>query len=135
LLKRRSHIATRFAQQQDGTATVEGVLWLPLFIMFFCLAVDVSLVFFGQNQMHHVVQDANRAMSVGRLKTEAEVEDYIRTKLAALSEDIEVETVEVEPGRVQSTVRIQASDLMATRFTTPLIGAKVSARSSHLIEY
>lgn len=57
----------RFGQDQDGSATVEAVLWLPIMFALLCLAVDTSFLFFGQNQAYHTVQNANRMLSVGQL--------------------------------------------------------------------
>lgn len=56
----------RFRRDERGSATIEAVLWLPMFVIFFVMIADVSLVFFRQTEVMRVVQDGNRALSVGR---------------------------------------------------------------------
>ena len=56
----------RFRRDERGSATIEAVPWLPLFVIFFVMIADVSLVFFRQTEVLRVVQDGNRALSVGR---------------------------------------------------------------------
>ena len=72
-------------QDESGTATIEAVLWLPVFIAFFCLVADASFIFFGQNKAYRIVQDANRKLSIGRLSTAVEVEQYITTQFASFA--------------------------------------------------
>ena len=72
----------RFLRREDGSAMVEAVLWLPIFLVIFGLMVDSALVFHGQSKVLRVVQDANRNMSIGRLDTDDDVETYITTRLA-----------------------------------------------------
>ena len=36
----------RFRREEGGSATIEAVLWLPFFVIFFVMIADVSLVFF-----------------------------------------------------------------------------------------
>ncbi len=62
----------RLAVRDDGTATVEAVLWLPVFLLFFCLVADAALVFYNKNQIHRLVQDTNRRLSVGCRRTAGE---------------------------------------------------------------
>ena len=75
----------RFTRADDGSATVEFVIWLPMVLLAFGLTVDVSMIFHSQSQVLRVIQDANRNASIGRLRTSAEAEDYIETRLHGAS--------------------------------------------------
>jgi Flp pilus assembly protein TadG len=69
----------RFARDDAGSVTVEAVLWLPLFFGFLMLVADVSMAFYGKAQAFRLVQDTNRALSVGVYTTSAQA----RTALQA----------------------------------------------------
>ena len=74
-----------FARDTSGNATVEFVIWLPMVLLAFGLTVDVSMIFHSQSQVLRIVQDANRNASIGRLRTAAEAESYIETRLQKAS--------------------------------------------------
>ncbi len=121
-------------QDESGTATIEAVLWLPVFIAFFCLVADASFIFFGQNKAYRIVQDANRKLSIGRLSTAVEVEQYITTQFASFAPNATIVS-DVTSGTVTTAALIPASDLVATGFITSLTNASVTIGASHLVEY
>lgn len=125
-----------FRRREDGSATVESVLWMPVFIAFLILAADASFVFFGQNRAYRIVQDTNRSLSVGRLKDENEVVDRIRSELAGIAPNAEVSAIidDVE-GTITSVARIPASDLTATQFFTAFTDVKLTVGARHFVEY
>lgn len=48
LQKRKSaSVCPKFMCGEDGTVTVEAVLWLPVFLGFFALLIDLTMVMFG----------------------------------------------------------------------------------------
>lgn len=123
----------RFAIRQEGTATVEAVLWLPVFIFLFGLLSDTALLFGSQSRVLRVVQDANRAMSVGRFMTTADTENFIRTQISGLSPNAVVSTV-VDKGMIYSRVTIPASDVMATGIVTAFADLNISVFAEHMSE-
>ena len=68
---------------EDGNATIEAVLWLPIFVLFFALIVDASLMFNAQANLTRVVQDANRLCSVKQLNSVTAMQDYIAKRLGS----------------------------------------------------
>lgn len=123
----------RFRRDDHGSATVEAVIWFPVFALILCLVADAALIFSKQALVMRVVQDANRAMSVGRLMTPAEAQDYIRDRIATISPNATVVTV-VQAGVIVSTVTMPSSDLTATRFVAPFGGLNVSVSSQQMSE-
>lgn len=123
-----------FARNEEGSATIEAVLWLPVFIAFFCLFADASFIFFGQNKAYRLVQDVNRKLSVGRL-------DSADAVVADLQEDFNTYapnamiSSNIDSGMVITTVSIPASDLVATGLYTALLDSNVVVSASHYIEY
>lgn len=121
-------------RREDGTATVEAVLWLPIFIMIFGLMVDTTMIFNGQAKVLRVIQDSNRNMSIGRFTTEIEVEDYIDAQLALLN--ISADTVEAvaDANFVQTTVTVPADQFQLLGDFTSLLNLEVTVTAVHLLE-
>jgi Flp pilus assembly protein TadG len=125
---------SRFFRKEDGSATLESVLWLPVFIAFLTLAADASFIFFGQNQAYRIVQNANRSLSVGRLLSEDEVVDYLSAELSNLAPNAQV-TASIEDGTITSIARIPASDLTATRMFTAFLDVNITVGARQFVEY
>ena len=130
----RSFKNTDFRKDERGSATLEAVLWLPVFISFMVLAADASFIFFGQNQAYRVVQDANRNLSIGRLQSEEEVVDYVVERLASISPNATVTAV-IDGGIIASVAKIPVTDLMATSFFSAFLDLELTVGARHFVEY
>lgn len=124
----------RFVSRDEGSSTIEAVLWLPVFIGAFCLMADAAFIFNGQTIAMRTVQDANRNMSIGRLQTTAEVEAEVENNLATLSPHVDAQS-SIMAGAVVTKVTIPSSDLVATGWLNRLMDINLVIRSEHLIEY
>lgn len=125
--------ARSFRQSEDGTATVEAVIWLPIFFLVLFLMVDAAMMFSGQSQALRVVQDANRNMSIGRFRTTAETENYIEQHLARFSAEVNAVST-VTAGIVTTTVTLPARDLQLSGFFSAFADLTLSVSADHLIE-
>jgi Flp pilus assembly protein TadG len=123
----------RFLRRQDGTASVEAVLWMPIFVALFGFIVDTSLIFYGQSKVLRVLQDGNRNLSIGRLADEASTETYITNELAALNVTANVKS-KITAGVVRTDVTFPAAQLQALGFFTALLGLTISISAEHMIE-
>ena len=123
----------RRMKSEDGGATVEAVIWLPIFFFVLFLMVDVAMIFVGQSEALRVVQDANRNMSIGRFRTVAETEAYVEQQLARLSPSVAAVSV-VNAGIVTTTVTMPAGDLQMSGFFTAVINANLSVSADHIVE-
>jgi Flp pilus assembly protein TadG len=123
----------RAFQREDGNATVEAVLWMPIYMALFGMIIDVSLVFGGQSDVLRIVQDTNRAVSLGRFDSLEAAQANIETKILAISSSAIV-TVEVIDGVISSVVVIPASDLTATGLFDGFADVNVVVRAQHLSE-
>jgi len=124
----------RFFRKTDGSATVESVLWIPVFFVLFGLMVDVSMIFSGQSRVLRVIQDANRNLSVGRLDSESDTQDWVIAQLANLSTNVTVNT-DIVSGVATTVVTIPARDLEMLGLFTSLNNLTVSVTSQHFIEF
>lgn len=125
-----------FRKREEGSATLEAVLWLPVFIAFLILAADAAFIFFGQNRAYRVIQDANRSLSVGRLQTEEDVVDYLTVEIGRIAPNATYTAVrDTVAGTITSVATIPASDLTATRFFTAFLDLDLKVGARHFVEY
>lgn len=124
----------RFFGKEDGTATVEAVLWFPIFILVFGLMVDSAMIFHGQAKVLRVIQDGNRHFSIGRLGDEEATQDYIRDTLANLNIAANVETVTNGVGVATTTVRVPAAQLQILGYFSALTSLEIEVSADHMLE-
>lgn len=126
----------RFLRREDGSAMVEAVLWLPIFLVIFGLMVDSALVFHGQSKVLRVVQDANRNMSIGRLDTDDDVETYITTRLAVygITPSTATAVTDATTGLVTTTVVVPARQLQALGYFDALLNLEIPVVAQHMRE-
>lgn len=124
-----------FRSRSDGSATIESVLWFPAFMVIFALMADGAMIFSGHSRVMRVVQDANRNLSIGRLRTEEDIQDYIVTALAQLSPGASVVAdMDTDPGIVTTVVTVPASDLEMLGMFNAFSSLELTITSQHFIE-
>ena len=126
-------IAARMAGN-DGAATIEAVLWLPFFMLLLALFADLSMIFTNQNRIQRMVQDANRALAVGRFDGAEAEQAFLQDQLAALSPKAKVET-QINAGRVTTIVQVPVTDLDVIGVAGAFRGSILTIRSDQLVEY
>lgn len=124
----------RFYKKDDGTATVEAVLWLPIFFALFGLMTDAAMIFNGHSRVLRIVQDANRNLSVGRFETEVETQDWIIAQLAQISPNADVVT-QTNAGIATTTAFIPATDLEVLGMFGALNSVTLAVTSQQFIEF
>lgn len=123
----------RFLKEEQGSATIEAVIWTPIFVMILCFVADSALIFGKQAQVLRIVQDANRAMSIGRLMTAADAQAYIQSRISTLSPNATVST-NLQAGVIVTTVTMPSSDLTATGFISAFTTLNVQVTAQHMTE-
>jgi Flp pilus assembly protein TadG len=123
----------RFCRSSYGGATIEAVLWMPIFVAILGLVADASIAFNRQALALRVVQDANRSMSVGRFTTEQQAEDFIVQRVRGFSPNATATTT-VTAGIINSTVRLPAQDLRAIGLIPLLNGLALNVSAHHMAE-
>lgn len=74
-----------FTDREDGTATVEFALWLPLLALIIMLATDASMLMHRQTLIYDAVRDASRQVVTGVLDVD-EAQDQLARRLHAGAE-------------------------------------------------
>ena len=46
---------SRFRRDEEGSATIEAVLWIPMFMFLTVLIADTSFIFFGRAQAMRLI--------------------------------------------------------------------------------
>ena len=108
----RSQWMTDFRKDERGTASIESLFWIPLFIYLLVLITDVSLIFYGKAQALRIVQDGNRAYSVNQFANDTAAEAFILTRLQSYSPSSTVDT-KVADGLITTEAVLKASELMS----------------------
>jgi len=67
--------------QDDGTVTVEFMLWMPLIFTIILFTVDVALIYLKQADMWNVARDISRRMSVSNSYTNASAQTDAQNQL------------------------------------------------------
>jgi Flp pilus assembly protein TadG len=124
----------RFFGDHNGSATVESVLWLPIFFALFGLMTDTAMIFNGYSRVLRVVQDANRNMSVGRIDNEIELQEYVSNALSDLAPNSSVQS-DVSSGVVTTKVLVPASDLEILGMFGALNKLSFEVQSQQFIEF
>lgn len=123
----------RFRRKDDGAATVEAVIWLPLFIFLLALAVDVSMTFHAHSRVLRVVQDVNRAYSVGRIETVEEAEAMVAALLPDIAANIVVDK-SVTDGIIGTRVQVPVADIVVLGAVPDWADLAINVESYHYAE-
>lgn len=118
---------------EDGSATVEAVIWLPFFLAAFTLVVDTTVVLHKQSYIMRVVQDGNRGLSINKFTSENQTEDFIELALDHLSPNVVAQTALVD-GIITTTVSIPVGDLEVVGVWEGLTDSTITLRAQHLLE-
>ena len=129
-----SGVAERFVRSERGSSSVEAAIWMPIYMGLILVIANTSLVFYGQSQAMRVVQDGNRALSVGRLTSEDETEAFIAERLSHLTDSPIVETI-LNEGIVYTTVQIPVEDLAHIGNLNMFSEYSVSVASQMFVEF
>lgn len=80
-----------FGRDEKGSATIEFVLWIPLFLALLVLVVDVSTIYVTHTEMWNVARDTARRMAKGDM-TAAQAKAYAEGAMSLRDFPYQVET-------------------------------------------
>lgn len=123
----------RFKAGEDGAVTVEFVLWLPLILAVMGFIADASLAFGSRSTIMRVLQDTNRAVSVGKITDLTEAEAQLTAAIAGIAPNAIVETT-VDQGVITSVVTVPIRDLTSIGIIAKLHDFDLVIASQHLSE-
>lgn len=128
-----------FRRDEAGTATIEALLWLPVFFFLLVMIVNGSFIFYGKSQALRIIQDTNRAFSTGRLGNEAAAETYLRSQLGVFAPsvltDLSLVDTSVSGGIITSSARIPLGELAALQTFSLFTTGSLFVQSQHYREF
>lgn len=129
----------KFKKSEDGSFTIEMVIWMPIFVIILAIIMNVSMIFFHESQMLRITQDAVRAFSLGRV-TEAEAEQIIADQLAYLDTNMSIDIALLgdasRPVVAQALVVTDAGALMPFQLLSwAFEDVDIGVTTQYLIEY
>ena len=122
-----------FGRLQDGTATLEAVLWTPVFLILFGMVTDTSTVFGRQAEILRIIQDSNRSLAVGAFQSVQQAEDYVTEKVSVFSENTSVDVAIVD-GIISTSVSVPAADLTSTGLFDAINTLTITVGASQMSE-
>ncbi len=132
-LKSRLLRSSHFVRREDGAATIEAVLWLPVFFYILALSVDVTMVFHGYSRVIRVVEDVNRGLSVGRIATLDEGKAKIKS---ALSNYKNVSTnIVIVNGVVETNVSVPVASMVVLGAVTLMMDKNIQIKTQQYVEF
>lgn len=126
--------AFRLLKSESGSATVEAVLWFPLFMLAFFLTFDTAMMFVAETEAVRVVQDGNRLASIGRLSTASDTETYIENTLQSRIPNATATTTIDGSGVIRTVLQFPASDVGKIGGFTAFTGLTLTVSAEHLKE-
>ena len=123
----------RKARDESGSATIEAILWLPMFFYILALSVDVTMVFHSYSRIIRAVEDVNRGLSVGRIKTIDEGKQRIKNDLANYKG---VQTdIKIIDNVVVTNVSVPVTSLAFLGAVRPMMDKNVMVKTQQFVEY
>ena len=123
----------QFVKDERGSATIETLIWVPMFVYLLVLITDVSLIFYGKAQALRIIQDGNRALSVRHLNNTDEAEAYVLAQLATYTGAATVNT-SIADGMITTVAVMPASDLMAIGSIPGFSDNTLNITAQHFLE-
>jgi Flp pilus assembly protein TadG len=124
----------RFRSSEEGSATIETLIWIPVFVWVLVSIINASLILYQKNLTFRIVQDANRILSTGYMQTTGETESYISGHISGFAPDATV-TTSISDGVVTSDVSYKVSNLFMPHVVEDLMNITINISAQHFMEY
>jgi Flp pilus assembly protein TadG len=117
--------AARFLRDEGGSATIEFVLWVPVFVVLLIATTDATILYLSHTEMWNVSRDIARRIAVGDITadeavTEAGKELFLYNRGYRVATDVGIDVV-VE-------IQTNVGDASVFGFFKPVLGRELSAR-------
>lgn len=124
---------SHFVRRDDGAATIEAVLWLPMFFYILALSVDVTMVFHGYSRVIRVVEDVNRGLSVGRITSINEGKAKIASNLSNYRNV--TANIAIVDGVVVTNVSVPVASMVVLGAVTMMMDKDIQIKTQQYVEF
>ena len=126
---------SRFAKGERGSASIEALIWVPIFVFFLVMVLDASLLFYGRALALRAVQDGNRALSVGTVTSAAATQTHVKGLLSDIAPSARLtRTIDTGRGIVTTTAIVPATDLLTVGTFDYFDNVELTIRAQHYLE-
>ena len=118
--------ASEFLRDERGSATIEFVLWVPVFVVLLVAATDATILYLHHTEMWNVSRDVARRVAVGDM-TESEAANVVQNEMFLYSRAYTVATSDPTSLDVQIVIQTLISDASVFGFFKPVLGRYLTA--------
>ena len=117
---------SQFLRDEHGSATIEFVLWVPIFVVILVAATDATILYLHHTEMWNVSRDVARRVAVGDM-TEADAVTVVQNEMFLYSRAYTVATS--DPAELDVWIMIQTSvrDASVFGFFEPVLDRYLTA--------
>jgi Flp pilus assembly protein TadG len=117
---------SRFLRDERGSATIEFVLWVPVFVIILVAATDATVLYLHHTEMWNVSRDVARRVAVGDM-TEADAAAAVQNEMFLYSRAYTVATSNPTELDVRIMIQTNVGDASVFGFFKPVMGRYLTA--------
>ena len=116
----------QFLRDDHGSATIEFVLWVPIFVVILVAATDATVLYLHHTEMWNVSRDVARRVAVGDM-TEAEAVNVVQNEMYLYSRAYTVSTSDPTELDVKIMIQTSVRDASVFGFFEPVLDRYLTA--------
>lgn len=116
----------QFLRDDHGSATIEFVLWVPIFVVILVAATDATVLYLHHTEMWNVSRDVARRVAVGDM-TEADAVNAVGNEMFLYSRAYTVWTSDPADLDVQIMIQTSVRDASVFGFFEPVLDRYLTA--------
>ena len=117
---------SQFLRDERGSATIEFVLWVPVFVVILVAATDATVLYLHHTEMWNVSRDVARRVAVGDL-SETDAVAVVQNEMFLYSRAYTVSTSNPAELDVQIMIQTSIADASVFGFFEPILGRYLTA--------
>ncbi len=117
---------SQFLRDEHGSATIEFVLWVPIFVVILVAATDATVLYLHHTEMWNVSRDVARRVAVGDI-TEADAVNVVQNEMFLYSRAYTVATSDPADLDVRIMIQTSVADASVFGFFKPVLGRYLTA--------
>ena len=117
---------SQFLRDEHGSATIEFVLWVPIFVVILVAATDATILYLHHTEMWNVSRDVARRVAIGDM-TEAEAVNVVQNEMYLYSRAYTVSTSDPADLDVKIMIQTSVRDASVFGFFEPVLDRYLTA--------
>ena len=117
---------SQFLRDEHGSATIEFVLWVPIFVVILVAAIDATVLYLHHTEMWNVSRDVARRVA-GNDLSEAAAAATVQNEMFLYSSEYTVATSNPTDLDVQIVIQTRVADASVFGFFKPVMDRYLTA--------